>query len=197
LDAEHWDRRYREGDVPWDTGQVSAELHRVISEAPIRPCRAIELGCGTGSNILWLERHEFEVVGVDISARAIERARERARQMGAFAAFVVADALELPDLGAPFQFFFDRGCYHAVRRLDAARYVQNVHKITAPDAAGLVLAGNAREPHSPGPPVVTEEEIRREWGELFAIDWLREFHFDAPPGSDERILGWSFLLHRK
>ena len=34
---------------------------------------------------------------------------------------------------------------------------------------GLMLAGNAREPHDPGPPVVTEEQIRTELGPVFDI----------------------------
>jgi len=48
-DREHWDTRYREGDSPWDTGQPSGELLRVLREERIAPCRALELGCGTGT----------------------------------------------------------------------------------------------------------------------------------------------------
>jgi hypothetical protein len=65
------------------------------------------------------------------------------------------------------------------------------------DAVGLVLTGNAREPHEPGPPVVSADEIRAELGRLFAVVRLREFRFDTPPGTTESILGWSCLLRKR
>jgi len=55
----------------------------------------------------------------------------------------------------------------------------------------LVLTGNAREPHVPGPPVVSEEQIRDELGREFKILDLHEFRFDSPPGWQESFLAWS------
>jgi methyl halide transferase len=195
-DVEHWDRRYREGDSPWDTGQPSGELLRVVREEKIAPCRALELGCGTGTNAVWLARQGFEVVAVDLVPLALERAEARARAAGVKVRFVAADVLDPPDLGGPFPFFFDRGCYHVVRRVDVGRYLRTLERVTASGSLGLVLAGNAREPHTPGPPVVSEEEIRAELGRVFEIDRLREFRFDGAPGSGENFLAWSCLLRR-
>jgi hypothetical protein len=136
------------------------------------------------------------VVGVDLAPLAVARAEERARQAGVKVRFVAADVLDPPDLGGPYPFFFDRGCYHVVRRIDASRYVRTLERLTAPGSVGLVLAGNAREPHTPGPPVVSEDEIRGELGTVFEIVRLREFRFDSGPGLDEHFLAWSCLLKR-
>jgi hypothetical protein len=68
---------------------------------------------------------------------------------------------------SPFDFFFDRGCYHVVRREDVEAYQDRLRCLTHPGTLGLVLTGNAHEPHEPGPPVVTEEQIRAELGKLF------------------------------
>ncbi len=76
----------------------------------------MELGCGTGTNGVWLAQQGFEVTGVDVAPLAVEQAQQRASDAGVKAQFVVGDVLELPELGGPFGFFFDRGCYHAVRR---------------------------------------------------------------------------------
>jgi SAM-dependent methyltransferase len=194
-DVGRWDQRYREGDTPWDTGQPSSELLRVVAAEGIKPCRAVELGCGTGTNSLWLASRGFDVVGVDISEVVIERARARAAGEPR-ARFVVADVLTPLDLGEPFPFFFDRGCYHVVRRDDVAAYLRTLGRITTADAVGLVLAGNAREKHEPGPPVVSEEELRAELGRVFSIAWLREIRFDAAPGIPVRFLGWSCLVRK-
>ena len=63
--------------------------------------------------------------------------------------------------------------------------------------SGRVLAGNAREPHDPGPPVVSEEQLRAELGALFDILRLREFRFDQVDADGTRFLGWSCLLRRR
>jgi SAM-dependent methyltransferase len=148
-----------------------------------------------GVNSLWLAQQGFDVTGIDISSAAIQHARDLAAKVTVN--FVVGDVLATPPLGDPFPFFFDRGCYHVVRRIDVNRYLDTLNRLTTAGALGLVLAGNAREPHTPGPPVVTEEEIRAELGRVFHIQWLREIRFDPAPGVDERFLGWSCLLKGK
>ena len=198
ADPIRWDERYEKGDTPWDTGQPSSELQRVIAEAAIAPCRAIDLGCGTGTNAVWLAQQGFDVTAVDVSPRAVEMARRRAEAAGVRAHFLVADLTRPPpELAGPFDFLFDRGCYHVVRREDVTAYAEALRRLTRPGALGLVLAGNAREPHDPGPPVVTEEQIRSELGTLFEIVRLREFRFDQVEGCGAQFLGWSCLLRRR
>lgn len=192
-----WNESYRTGDLPWDTGRPSSELQRVIAEHAIAPCRALELGCGTGTNSVWLAQQGFEVTGLDLAPLAIERAQERARSAGVSARFLVANLLELPDLGEPFGFFFDRGCYHAVRRTSPHAYASAVASRLTPGARGLILAGNAREPHDPGPPVVTEHEILAELGPSFHLLDLHAFRFDEHPSFPLRFLGWSCLVERR
>jgi SAM-dependent methyltransferase len=196
-ELEHWEGRYRQGNAPWDTGVPSTELQRVVAEEKIAPCRALELGCGTGTNAVWLARQGFDVTALDLSPLAIERARQRAADAGVRVEFLAADLLQPVALEGPFGFLYDRGCYHAVRRVDARPYFENVERLTGPGALGLVLAGNAREPGQPGPPVVTEEEIRAEWGRGFEVLALREFRFDETPGIPGRPLGWSCLVRRR
>src|SRR3954465_10927550 len=81
-DPIRWDERYEKGETPWETGQPSSELQRVVAEAPIRPCRAVELGCGTGASAVWLAEQGFDVSALDLSPFACERARRRADEAG-------------------------------------------------------------------------------------------------------------------
>lgn len=197
--SEHsdWNERYRERFLPWDTGRTSSELQQVLRQQAVPVGRALELGCGTGTNSVWLAQQGFEVTGVDVAPLAIEAAQRRASAADVNVRFVVADVFQLPDLPGPFAFFFDRGCYHAVRRNDPERYAPAVARHLAPGARGLLLTGNAREPHDPGPPVVTEEQLRAELGTEFEILDLHEFHFDEAPGATERYLGWSCLVVKR
>ncbi len=197
-ELNRWNERYEKGDTPWETAQPSSELQRVLAEAAIRPCLALELGCGTGANAIWLAQQGFDVTALDVSTFAIDSARQKADQAGVRVNFLVADVLKPPaQLFGPFDFFFDRGCYHVVRRDDVTAYLDTLRRLTRPGTLGLVLAGNAREPHEPGPPVVSEEQIRTELGELFDIVQLGEFRFDQVEAVGFSFLGWSCLLRRK
>src|SRR5262245_26138954 len=124
-EKEHWETRYTTPHPPpWDSGRVSAELVRRVSDAKIQPCRAVELGCGTGTNAVWLAQCGFDVTAIDISPTAVQRARQRAADAGVAVHFVEADVMALPELGPPFDFLFDRGCYHAVRRGNVGGFVR-------------------------------------------------------------------------
>ena len=76
--TEHieWNERYRNGNLPWDTGLPSSELQSVFSRNTIQPCRALELGCGTGTNSVWLAQQGFEVTGIDLATLAVEQAEK-------------------------------------------------------------------------------------------------------------------------
>lgn len=197
MAGRDWDTHYKSGNPPWETGRPSQELQRIVLEQKIQPGRVIELGCGSGINAVWLAQQGFDVTGVDFSQLAIDKAIRRASGAITNARFVLADVLALPDNLGVFPFFFDRGCYHAVRRDDVAAYQKTLKQVTATGSTGLVLAGNARSTHKPGegPPVVSEEEIRAELGSVFEIVQLREFAFDQIEDGVQ-FLAWSCFLRR-
>ena len=71
-----WNDRYASGEpLPWDTGTPDPVLVEMIESHAIVPGRALEVGCGTGTNAIYLADHGFDVVGVDISPLAVDNAR--------------------------------------------------------------------------------------------------------------------------
>ncbi|MFF4622270.1 class I SAM-dependent methyltransferase [Nonomuraea jabiensis] len=76
--ALFWERHYRARRT-WD-----ARVNPLLAEAaaPLRPGAALDLGCGAGGDAIWLARRSWHVTAVDISATAVERVRERARELG-------------------------------------------------------------------------------------------------------------------
>jgi 2-polyprenyl-3-methyl-5-hydroxy-6-metoxy-1,4-benzoquinol methylase len=44
--------------------------------------RVADLACGTGSQVFWLNKHGFEVVGTDINQKMLTIAREKAKKKG-------------------------------------------------------------------------------------------------------------------
>ena len=195
LTSPHWDVQYQSAHLPWETNRPSPELQRVFAETRLRPCRAVELGCGSGVNAVWLARQGFDVTAIDLSPTAIRRARQRALAAGVSVRFIAGNLLAT-ELGGPFGFVLDRGCYHAVRLAAPGGYLRALARITRPGSVGLFLTGNAAEPEDDvGPPVMEAWQLRTELGQVFDDLTLRPFRWDAPPGA-KRYLGWSCFGRR-
>ncbi|MCS7239154.1 MAG: methyltransferase domain-containing protein [Thermoguttaceae bacterium] len=192
-----WDSAYRGESRPaWDVGRAASQLVEAVEQGLLRPGRAIELGCGLGHDARFLAGKGFDVTAVDISPTAIARAAATAEKEGVKVRFLVADVLRMPDLGT-FDLVYDRGCYHGVRRTSAKEYVQTLRQLTRPGSVALILAGNAREVGTGGPPRVSEEEIREDFSRDFEIAMLRETRFDRRDAPGGGALAWMILLRRK
>src|SRR5437763_8564361 len=100
---------YKQGETPWDIGKPDFNLIHAVTTVPIAPCKALDVGCGTGDNVIWLCQQQFNVTGVDLSESAIEKARERAARANVTCTFAVLNFLNKRIQGAPFGFVFDRG----------------------------------------------------------------------------------------
>ena len=64
---DHFKEKYKSGDTPWDLGQPDFNLIEVVTGKPIPSCKALDIGCGTGDNSLWLAQNRFQVIGTDTS----------------------------------------------------------------------------------------------------------------------------------
>lgn len=184
---------YAKGATPWDSGVPNSELLRALDAGELTGTTVLEVGCGTGTNAVELARRGFSVTAIDLVDEPIRRAKEKARSAGVDVTLLAGDLTRAP-LGGPFDSVFDCGLYHGIRRRDLAGFLATLARVTRPGTRWLSLAGNAREVTPDGPPVVTEEEIRRELGGLFRIVRMHEFRFELGPTF--RPLGWSTLLER-
>ena len=187
--------RYATGNTPWDSGTPSVELLRVLNDVKLTGSTVLDFGCGTGTNAIELARRGFRVTATDIVAQAIQIARDKARIAAVQVDFRVADTLR-DNPGGPYEILFDRGVYHCLRTEDLKAFQEFLKRATRTGSWWLSLAGNSKEDTEPGPPVVSEQEIRAELGPLFDILELREFRFTTNQ-SDFRPLGWSILMRRK
>ena len=190
-----WDTMYREGTPGWETGTPAAELVRTLDEGVVPVGRTLEIGCGTGADAVYLARRGFEVTGVDCSPLAVERARSRAEMQNAAVCFVLGDVFDFAETADPFDFVYDAGFYHFIRKVNLGRYLDLLWRMTSPGSYCLTLAGRTGETAEGGPPQVSEDEIRSELGRLFEFVHVRHFQFESPHRK-EGFLGWSCLMRR-
>jgi SAM-dependent methyltransferase len=155
-----WWLGYRFAFAPWDTGRpVPMLVEAVDGPDRLAPGRALDLGCGTGTNTIFLAHRGWEATGVDLVGHAIELARRRAQSASLQVRLLEGDVTRLDALGAGggFDLLVDSGCYHVLPPARRAAYVAAVTAAAAPRAR-LLLFGVGRTP-VPGVGV-TESELR-------------------------------------
>ncbi len=166
LNVSKWlyDSMYRFSTPRWDNGKIPPELVELTEPRGARG-RALDLGCGTGTQSLYLAQHGWSVVGVDLAPKAVELAREKARRAGAVVAFQVADVTRLEFLREPFNLVVDLGCFHGLSAAARQRYVQNLARLTRSGSTFLLYAFDHHGAFGVG---VTEEQVRQ----LFALSFV-------------------------
>lgn len=142
---------------PWDTGISPPELLDFINTHP--PGRALDLGCGTGTNVITLARNGWQVVGVDFAPRAIKLARKKAARAGVQVDLRVEDVTRL-DLPGTFDLILDLGCYHTLSEAGRRSYAEVVKRQLSPGGTFLLYVF-FREPGSERGPGVTEVDLER------------------------------------
>jgi len=161
TEENRFKQRYQAGNTPWDIGRPDSNLIYAVTTIPIRSCKVLDIGCGTGDNAIWLYQQGFRVIGVDTSDIAIENAREKASKANAECVFEVANILRNPVEGGPFGFVFDRGFFHTLGSdKERETFAEKVNDCLEKDGLWLSLLGNADEQRNgPGPPQRTARDI--------------------------------------
>lgn len=152
-----FDLLYLQGRPPWDTEVTPPEVVDLIEEESLPPGRALDLGCGTGTNCIYLARHGWEVVGVDFSILAIRRARHKARQAEVDCQFYRGDVTNLTFLADPFDLALDIGCLHSLSSERWERYAAEVARLVQPGGLYLLYAFTPRPGQSTTRGVAPEE----------------------------------------
>jgi ubiquinone/menaquinone biosynthesis C-methylase UbiE len=121
----------------WDSGITPPELHEFIASHP--PGRAIDLGCGTGTNVLTLAQNGWRVTGVDFIPKAIKTAKQKLKNANVQADLRVGDVTRLTGLRGItglFDLALDIGCFHGVG--DKSAYLMELDRLLAPGGHWLL-----------------------------------------------------------
>ena len=186
--------------IPWARETVPGALVSLVESGKVRPCRAVDLGCGAGVYAIWFAQKGFDVTGVDISPTAIGIAREKAAKAGASCRFVIADLLGDPgEIGGTFDFGFDWELLHHIMPEDRKTYARNVASLLNPGAVYFSVCFSEEDPQFGGTgkirmtPIGTvlyfssESEIRELFSPHFAIQDLTTIEVEGKPGPHRAV----------
>jgi SAM-dependent methyltransferase len=193
--AADWDKRYVDNELPWDSGKPDVHLRRFIESLRITPCEVLEIGCGTGTNAIWLAGLGFDVVGLDLSPTAIKIAETKASEAKASCRWLAANFMKDPVPGSPFGLVFDRGCFHVLDEAqERAIYARRVAELLEEEWSWLSIIGSTDgPPRDTGPPRRSAAEIVAAVEPHLEILDLKSTIFDEEDHADKR----AWLLHAR
>ena len=194
---EDFEGRYQSETTPWELNRPDSHLVRIIEKEIVKPCRALEIGCGTGSNAIWLSAGGFKVTAMDFSPLAIEKAKEKARQEGADIKFLVKDFLLEKKAEPEFEFIFDRGCFHSFAdKKDRKAFAKNASRRLKPGGVWFSILGSTdAPPRDEGPPMRSALDIVLACEPFFEILSLVADRFDS--NREKPVRCWLCLMKKR
>ena len=140
------------GQPKWDTGISPPELLDFTQKH--KPGRAIDIGCGTGTNVITLAKAGWQVTGVDFAPRAIHLAKQKIIEPGIRAELSVNDATNLRGINGPYDLALDIGCFHGIPKDGQSKYLKQLDRILAPNGFWLMYGFFKPETQHAGPGLV-------------------------------------------
>ncbi len=145
-----FDISYMLGNAPWDSGISPPELYDFIASHPAG--RALDIGCGTGTNVITLTNAGWKVVGFDFSPGAIRIARHKVRNANIAADIFTDDATQMKNVAGTFDLTLDLGCFHGIEK--KADYLTHLTRVLSPGGFWLLYGFFKTNTDQPGPGLV-------------------------------------------
>jgi SAM-dependent methyltransferase len=146
-------QKSRYDQLPWFEPGPSPMVRLAVRDGFFRKgSEVLDIGCGAGSNVLFLARSGFRAHGVDLSPGAVEAARGRAARAHLEVDIQEGDALSLSFADGSLDGVVDHGCFHTLPVPRREDYAVEVHRVLRPGGS-FALGWVAREHTGPmGPP---------------------------------------------
>ncbi len=166
------------GTPPWDIGRPQGELVALAQAGEIKGS-VLDVGCGTGENALYLAALGHEVWGVDFAPTAIAKAKRKASRRRLKARFLVADALNLQQLGRTFDTVLDSGLFHSLSDEERPLFLRSLASVLPPGGKYLMLCFSELETGPGGPRRITRAEIKSTFAKGWRIDYIKPAQFES------------------
>lgn len=145
-DKEIFEKIYEKPGAVWTSSKPHPELVELIDSKKIDPCKTLEIGCGEGRDLIYLAKQGFDVLGIDLSKKAINYVKKNLKKAGVLAKFISMDLRELEKLNEKFDFVLEYAVMHHIRFEDREKYVKNVNNLLNDKGYYLSVCFNIKSP---------------------------------------------------
>ncbi|MFC2143599.1 class I SAM-dependent methyltransferase [Candidatus Aenigmatarchaeota archaeon] len=167
-----WEDTYatiKNEEMPWYNKNLDEDLKNELKSRNISSGSFLDLGTGPGTQAVELSKLGFDVVGVDISKTAIDRAKKLSTNVE----FIEDDILDTK-LDKKFDYIFDRGTFHVFSQDQWERYKETIEKLLNQNGILFLKCFSIQEEGNEGPHRFSEDELRKVFSDIFNIEKITD-----------------------
>ena len=197
YDKDYFEKRYKTDDKPWDNDIPDSNLINLFNKKRITGKKALDVGCGTGINCIWLAQNGFKVTGTDFSKTAIKMSKKNAKKNNVDVTFIQNDFLKNKVTGYPFDFIYDSGCFHSFDKGEEMKaFAKSVAAHLSEKGKWFSIVGNIDEKREGnGPPPRSVKDIVDAAEPFFEIQFIASGFFQSKRSVPPRA--WICLMQKR
>lgn len=165
-------------EIPWHSEDPDREFVDLVEEGVVEPQVVLDVGCGAGTDAIYLASRGCAVTAIDISEEAIGIAKKRAREAGVEIEFIADDFMKADMEKGSFDFINDRGCFHHMNPDKRKDFAVKIHTILQKDGHYYLRCWSDREEETErGPYRISRSEISDAFWQYFILGEIIDFRF--------------------
>lgn len=176
-----WNKIYSEHnleEIPWYSDKPDQEFVELIETEKIKPCCVLDVGCGAGTDAIYLASTGYTVTAMDISQKAIKITKKKAEKVGAKINFIVGNFLEVEFDNESFDFINDRGCFHGINPMDRENFAMKINEMLKSNGYYYLRCWSDKEEEcNRGPYRISKDDIKNTFSKYFKIGVIKDFRF--------------------
>ncbi len=145
-DKELFEKVYENPEAVWTEPDPPKELVELIETGKIKPCKALDIGCGEGFYAIYLASKGFDVTGIDISKNAIRLAKENAARQGVKIKFIAMNIIDLNKINDKFDFILEWALLHHIIPKQRQEYIEDIKGVLNKGGEYLSICFNNQNP---------------------------------------------------
>ncbi len=181
-----WNKYYIDNEnetMPWYSMHLDNDIKNELEIRKITGGTFLDLGTGPGTQASALFKMGFEVTGVDVSEKAIEKAKLLNEKVN-----YIQDDISDTKLSSTFDYIMDRGCFHVFKPEQREIFVKNVYSLLNPGGLYFLKCFSHKQEGDTGPQRISPDDIHDSFGKLFNILSIRDSVFDGERSSMPKAL---------
>jgi len=156
---DFWNEFYQNQSkpVPFFVNKPDENVVSYFKNKQIQAGNVLELGCGAGRNAIYLAKQGCSVVGVDLSEKALEWAKQRTQGTNLSIEWICANIFELDLPENSFDFIYDSGCFHHIAPHRRSTYLKLIQKLVKSNGYFALCSFERGGPY--GGSAISDEEV--------------------------------------
>lgn len=181
----------------WTAGTANPELVNLVYNQVIKPgSKVLEVGCGLGTESVFLAVRGMNVTSMDLSPDAIATGKKLADIYGVNINWIADDLLESDYFENEFDVITDQGCFHHMHVEEYEKYAKKICKYLKPGGLFVLRAFSDKMPKGEQPRRVSSDDMLSAFSKDFKLEHMERILSFSSEKYDKPISWYTLWIKR-